>query len=100
MLDLHTLAVIGVVFPGGFTAAGEDAGRFTLHQAISRLRKGNPVHARTGRRDWSSGTPGRCPESGPEPECVEDIRNGETVLGRDRSSTSRGPHAITTEEKP
>jgi hypothetical protein len=94
MLTLHTLIVIGVVFP-----AGEDAGRLTFLKAISRLRKGIPVHARTDRRDWFSGTPGQCPERGPGLEWVVDIQNGEARFGKGKSTTSRGPHANTTEEK-
>lgn len=97
MLSLLPLVVLGVIFPGGFAAAGENAGQLTLPEAIFRLRQGIPIYACAGRPDWFSELPGKCPGGSNTSQWVEDIQNGKAVFGRDKRMAQ--PHARTTEEK-
>jgi hypothetical protein len=98
MLNLLPLVVLGVAFPGGFAAAGEDAGQLTLPEAIGRLRQGIPIYACAGRPDWFSDQPGECPGGRSTLQMVEDIQNGKALFGRDKNMAQ--PHARNTEEKP
>lgn len=96
MLSLLPLVVLGVVFPGG-KAAGEDAGRLTVAEAIGRLRQGIPIYACAGRPDWFSDLPGECLGGNSTLQVVDDIQNGKALFGRD--SRMAQPHARSTEEK-
>lgn len=100
MLSLLPLVVLGVVFPGGFAAAGEDAGRLTLPEAVGRLRQGIPIYACTGTADAFLGLLDECPDGRGTRQLVEDIQNGKAVFGGDRKTAGARTPAISTEEKP
>ena len=98
MLSLFPLVVLGVVFPGGFAAAGENTGQLTLPEAIGRLRQGIPIYACAATPDAFSRLPDECPDRRSPAQWVEDIQNGKAVFGRDKRMAQ--PHAHNTEEKP
>lgn len=95
MLSLLPPVVLGVVFPGGY-AAGEDAGRLSVAEAIGRLRQGIPIYACTGRPYWFSDLPGECLGRNSTLQVVDDIQNGKAAFSRDRRTAQT--HARSTEE--